>query len=163
MSIFSWINLLSLIDSVIVKRQKRIKRGECGIDFRESLGTLSGMKRDNDLIRAVLDTVEQRPAGQIVNLKAGEFVEEFPGLSDEALDEHIHLLVESGFLEASRSRAGWIIKRLTMDGHDFLEMSKVESVWQKAKQIAGNFAFVLFVSTLKDLIAAYLKSLSSSS
>jgi len=104
--------------------------------------------------------VEQQAAGDnVISLQAGQFVSAFPGLTNDTLNEHIELLAERGFLEAEPHQLGWFITRLTWDGHDFLANSKVESVWQKAKQIAGGFSLDLFTSTLKQCAAAYLTPL----
>jgi hypothetical protein len=118
------------------------------------------MQRNNDLIRSILLAVEKQATGnKPVTLTASTFRPLYPELPDDILDEHIHLLVERGFLEAAPHQLGWLIMRLTWDGHDFLLSSQVESVWQKAKNAAGNLPFDVFVSTLKACAATYATSL----
>jgi len=118
------------------------------------------MKRNNDLIRDILLIVEQQPVSDTpISIRAGQFVSKFPGLTDDMLNEHIQLLAERGFLEAEPYQLGWFITRLTWDGHDFLANSKEESVWQKTKQVAGNFAFDVFVNILKEAAIQYARAL----
>ena len=117
------------------------------------------MKRNNDLIRDILFAVEQQATGNnAITLKARHFGDKFPDLTNEIVDEHIHLLVDAGFLEAEPHQLGWFIMRLTWDGHCFIDNSKEEFVWKKTKRIAGDFSLDLFASTLKTCAAAYLQS-----
>lgn len=47
--------------------------------------------------------------------------------------EHVRLLVESNFVEATPSDLGPLPVRLTMKGHDFLESIRNETVWNTVK------------------------------
>jgi hypothetical protein len=89
------------------------------------------MKRDMDLIRQILlKTEEQPPNLNVVDLS-------FPEVDVATIGEHVHLLDEAGLVEAidCSSRAGidWKPMRLTWIGHEFLDASRNETVWQKAK------------------------------
>ena len=118
------------------------------------------MKRDLDLIRSILVAVEQHPpTDQAITFTPGQFLANFPGLTDKTLNGHIELLIERDFLDGEQHQFGWFITRITWDGHDFLADSKVESVWQKAKQVGGSFSFAVFVSILTECATTYAKSL----
>ena len=117
------------------------------------------MKRDLDLIREILFVVEhQRVTDKAITLHKKQFVDKFPEITDDMLDEHIRLLVEQNLLESEPHQLGWFILRLTWSGHDFLQHSKMNSIWQKTKKVASDFSLDLVVSTLKDYAADYLKS-----
>ena len=109
------------------------------------------MKRDNDLIRAILAVVEKHEGNRLLSLSAGMFVGPFPGLRADVLDEHIRLLVEAGFLKADEHQFGWSIIGLTWTGHDFIANAKCPTTWEKAKQVGGHLSFDVFTSVLKDV------------
>ena len=90
------------------------------------------MKRDPDLIRAIaLETEKLKP------------MEVLPGIEDVdpyVFAEHAKLMQESGLLEAeisyflgAEAPRVWV-KRLTMDGHDFLDSARSDTLWIKAKE-----------------------------
>jgi Hypothetical protein (DUF2513) len=90
------------------------------------------MKRDPDLIRAIALEMEQ--------LEARQYLANLDGLDPYVFMEHVRLMEESGLLEAEiQEYAGgseprvWV-KRLTMDGHDFLEAARSDTLWNKAKE-----------------------------
>ena len=118
------------------------------------------MKRNNDLIRAILAEVEKHKGGnRPLHLSPGRFVDPFPGLDADTMDDHIKLLADAGFVEAEPHQFGWSIIGLTWAGHDFLANSKCPTTWEKAKQVGGNLAFDLFVTVLKEVALKSVKGM----
>jgi hypothetical protein len=118
------------------------------------------MKRNYDLIREILIAVEQHPEdGCAITLKTRQFFEQFPKLTDDEMNTHIQMLVEEKFLVAEPHQFGWFITQITWKGHDLIEQSRVPTVWEKAKHVAGHLALGAFASVLNDAAVSYAKSL----
>lgn len=110
------------------------------------------MKRDLDLCRTILLTIESQPHG---------FADELhiDGYSEEQIGYHVYLLGEAGLLKTSvctvmDSHSPQALPiNLTWDGHEFLDASKDNSLWEKAKakviKPAGGVAFDLLLEWLK--------------
>lgn len=111
------------------------------------------MKRDIELLRRILREVEgfePGTSGYVVT-----FPDEYP---DSLVNEHIELLIEAGLLSGRvlRGSAGLSavhVTRLTWLGHDFLDASRNEGLWAKAKKMladkGGGLAFDLLLAWLK--------------
>ena len=110
------------------------------------------MKRDFDLIRAILFDVQAAPPL--------ESIEEFKhaGKSQEEVCAHISLLIEAGLVGGEVTLyhgdpPSAIIHRLTWRGHDFLEAMSDDSLWTRAKQSvllpAGGVMFDVLLDWLK--------------
>jgi len=89
------------------------------------------MKRDMELVRTILLEIEdhQNPMTQIT-LRC-------PGYSPEQISYHVKILEQAGLIEAKETTGfqfmGWIPLSLTWEGHEFLEATRNEGVWQKLK------------------------------
>ena len=113
------------------------------------------MKRDMDLIRKILLKIED-------SLKFS-FISPFDieGYDDEQISYHIELLDEAGLITArdlsTSSEYCWVPDRLTWTGYEFLEASKDDKRWEKAKSIilekGGNFTFSLLQTLLLQLMS----------
>ncbi|MGO9175051.1 MAG: DUF2513 domain-containing protein [Desulfobaccales bacterium] len=114
------------------------------------------MKRDMDLIREILLAIESHPESDsyILNLS-------FPGHSEDEVSYHCRLLLDARMIDATcipqnMGPDEWIIKGLTWAGHEFLEASRDDSRWNKAKKIisekTGSFSFEILKSILMDLM-----------
>jgi hypothetical protein len=96
------------------------------------------MKRDMDLVRKILMACSDHEHGRApANLQIA-------GYSEEEIGYHAYIMNEAGLVRAtditnmgSPSPAAFIVS-LTWDGHDFLEASRNEGLWSKAKQAAGS-------------------------
>jgi len=112
------------------------------------------MKRDMDLIRLILLEVEKHPYGP-----AGiELTIE--GFTSNEVHYHVMLLSQAGLIEATDHAVGgqpteWYPTTLTWEGHEFLEASKDEGRWNKAKAITkekvGGTVFEVFKSVLVEM------------
>ena len=101
------------------------------IESRAS-ATVEEMKRDLDLVRTILRSIEEAPAGEVIS---GFQIE---GHDEIEIGEHLRLLIDAGFIkgEASRTRSGYLlgIRGLTWNGHEFLDAARSDSLWALAKE-----------------------------
>lgn len=87
-----------------------------------------------DLIRQILLKLEEAPyTGGWANLEIEK------GLDDDVYAYHVQLLHEAGLIEAqdlsTLHGVAWKPKRLTWEGHEFLEAAREPSRWEKAKDV----------------------------
>ncbi len=104
------------------------------------------MKRDMDLCRRIMLAVENETG-----------VEDAP--ERPVLAYHVALLQEAGLLDAIIQKdskgnpANFHVKRLTWEGHEFLEASKDPTIWEKAKSSiikpGASWTFGLLAEYLK--------------
>lgn len=119
------------------------------------------MKRDMDLIRAILQKVAScdDPSGL-------EHMPEIEEYSEAQVSYHLKLLHGAGFVEALVSDAfgtpypDFSQINLTWNGQDFLDAAKDDSIWSKAKDLilkpGVSFTFDLLLSYLKEKAAEKL-------
>ncbi|MHB9075683.1 MAG: DUF2513 domain-containing protein [Desulfobaccales bacterium] len=114
------------------------------------------MKRDMDLIRQILLAIEAYPESDAYDLKLS-----FPAYSEDEVSYHLKLLLEAGMIDAKCLQAyeepdEWAIRGLTWTGHEFLEASRDDSRWNKAKKIilekTGSLSFEMLKLILLDLM-----------
>jgi len=110
------------------------------------------MKRDMDLIRAMLlKAEEQPPYGPFTNMPA------FPGHSDDEMRAHAELAQEAGLIEAEFMMVGFFIRRLTYSGHEFLDAAREDKLWNKAKETVIKNAGTLTMEAMKTALAALMQ------
>jgi len=114
------------------------------------------MKRDMDLIREILLAIEAHPESDAHDLSLS-----FPDHSEDEVSYHCRLLLDAGLIDGECIQEyaepdEWMIKGLTWAGHEFLEASKDDKRWNKAKKIiyekTGSFSFEILKSILIDLM-----------
>ena len=110
------------------------------------------MKRDMDLVRLILQAVEERQERSLNPLL-------IDGYSDDQIQYHIELLDEAGLLStidlSTTSEHDFRPKRLTWEGHEFVEASRPESRWNLAKEKMGQlggFSMSVMKQVLIDLM-----------
>jgi hypothetical protein len=89
------------------------------------------MKRDMDLVREILLAAEKAPAGG----NSDELVIE--GHNDDEITEHVRLLVDGGYIEATFFLGGgqsFLLQDMTWKGHDFLDAVRDQGVWPRRKR-----------------------------
>ena len=102
-----------------------------------------------DLIRDILLFVEENCNGyDYESLYESDL---FQPHNRVILDEHIALVQERGLVEAIHDSCGYAIRRLTWDGHEFLDNSRTPEVWNAAKESAGHLSFGVFGAVLNHL------------
>jgi Hypothetical protein (DUF2513) len=112
------------------------------------------MKLDKDLVREILLQVEAYPHPM------GWVELSVPGHSAEEIAHHVELLDEAGFIEAqeltSMDGYDWRAKRLTYEGHEFLDTVRDGEVWRFTKETAKKSG-VASVQALFDIGKSYAK------
>jgi hypothetical protein len=112
------------------------------------------MKRDMDLIRAVLIEVEKLPFD-------GSFHDIFvQGHSEEEISYHVLLSHEAGLIDAidlsSTQGVCWRPKRLTYEGHEFLDAARNDTVWKRAKETLLSTSGAITLEAMKVLLPQIL-------
>ena len=105
------------------------------------------MKRDMDLIRKILvgmEGLEESPTS------TGEFQVE--GFTDGQVNYHLRLLVEAGLIVAADAGDEWIPLYLTWQGHEFIDASREDSRWEKAKSVVMAKTGGLSFELIKDVL-----------
>ena len=115
------------------------------------------MKRDMDLIKLLLESVEKSASSACVIPEPSDFPEPIRP-TEEDLGEHCRLLVERGLVRGEPTFSGWVLTGLTRDGHDFLDNSREAKVWNTAKKAAGSFSFGVFMKVLVETATRYAMS-----
>jgi hypothetical protein len=118
----------------------------------KTLFRIAGMKRDMDLIRAILLNVES-------DGRLG-----FPtGHTNEEIADHAQQLLEEGLVEGRivRNRegipCGAAIIRLTSKGHDFVDATRNQSFWIKTKAYVTKNLPGWTLSIIKEVAERGLK------
>jgi hypothetical protein len=117
------------------------------------------MKRDPDLIRKLLIYLEVKPDDKMIKEL------EVDGYEAAEVMYHFVLMDEAGFIrcekEVSSSTPDRVIRAypfsLTWQGHEFLEASKNQSAWVKAKEITKAKSGALSMEVLKAVLIAMAK------
>ena len=120
------------------------------------------MKRDLDLIRAIMLTLEENMEyGK--NFQSAKLFEIMKGesLTLEKLAYHIGLLVEGRFIQVKelKFKSGeptvYLINTITSQGQDFIDTIRQDTTWNKIKEQAyaiGGFSLSLLVDIGKEYL-----------
>lgn len=106
------------------------------------------MKRDMDLVLAILRVVENSPPGLPVTSI------NIPGTDQPFICEHVAVMIEHGLLKGEYfdqtigAPPDFIISRLTWDGHEFLALAANEKLWNQVKTRAKDAAMGLSMHLL---------------
>lgn len=110
------------------------------------------MKRDMDLVRAILIACEKEPDGYPADVPSVE------GYSTDQVAFHIYLMGEAGLLRVfdtttigSTSPSAAILS-ITWKGYDFLDASRSSVIWdgtKKALSKMGGAGFEVWIDVLK--------------
>ena len=118
------------------------------------------MRRDSDLIRAILLAVEADDRCEVLKLP------DISGYPDEAVYFHARLLVEKGFLRTHfPDRTGsqpWVCIRLSWEGYDFLDNVRDPAVWRAVKRAAakaGGWPIDTLAAVAKAIILAKVEAM----
>ncbi|WP_180760426.1 DUF2513 domain-containing protein [Vibrio parahaemolyticus] len=115
------------------------------------------MKRDMDLARKLMLEVESHPS-HIESIK-------FPNYSQEEVYYHVALLIDAGLLKgdymmlknASMAPAKIYIEKLTWEGHEFLDDTRKENVWEVIKADFRDDSLATIKAVAKDLASGLAK------
>jgi hypothetical protein len=118
------------------------------------------MRRDSDLIRAILLAVEADDRCEIFKLA------ELDGYPDGAVHFHTRLLVEKGFLATyfpdRTDQQPWVCIRLTWDGYDFLDNIRDPVMWRSVKRAAsklGSWSIETLAAVARAMILTKVEAL----
>lgn len=113
------------------------------------------MKRDMDLVRTILIELEKCP------YSGGWHEIHVPGYTDDEISYHVQLMHETGLIEAvdlsSHDGICWMPKRLTYEGHEFLDAAHADTVWAKAKDKVVSTTGTLTLEALKAALSAVMR------
>lgn len=117
------------------------------------------MKRDIDLIRKLLIHLEEKPNDKII------MELELDGHDKNDVMYHFILMDQAGLIrcerEVSSTTSDRIIKvypfSLTWQGHEFLEASRNEKTWNKAKALIKSKSGAISFDVLKALLISMAK------
>ena len=117
------------------------------------------MKRDMDLIKAILLDLEEHCDGTFGYKPSKKTVRYAYSGTDNEFDEHCRLIEEQGLAKTINSVTdGIFFVSLTWAGHDFLDDSRESKVWQAAKKAAGSLSFGVFIKVLVETATRYAMS-----
>jgi hypothetical protein len=115
------------------------------------------MKRDMNLIRGVLIETEKLPDDGAFHDISVE------GFTEAEISNHVRLCDEAGFLDAqdltTLMAVCWKPKRLTYEGHEFLDGIRSDTVWEKTKALTLKSTGTLTIEGLKFALPHVLKAL----
>ena len=119
------------------------------------------MKRDMDLLRAILLTIEsEHDSDKVIMLEPEMLAKDFPNLSNTDLQAHVRLLIGCAYLIPSESRlAGEWLKGITMSGYDFLDSVRDPEMWRRTKETANKVGGWTMKSILEIAMALAADSL----
>lgn len=117
------------------------------------------MKRDMDLLRQLLlklETCNEDDGQSIWHYKSNDMP--IDGYSWEQVLYHYQLAVEAGLVDQGGQGVmnGFLFRRLTWAGHDFVDAVRDDDIWRKTRQgatAAGGFS----VELLKDLAKGFIR------
>ena len=115
------------------------------------------MQRDMDLAREILLEMECRDS-------TAEEVQRISieGYTSEQVSYHVKLLCDAGYMEghnaSSSARILWLPKSLTSAGHEFLELSRVDTRWSEARKIVTEKAGSVGFESIKEVLVSLARS-----
>lgn len=113
------------------------------------------MKRDMELVRRILQAVEadERFHHCNIGLMPEELVED---VNADALKYHVRVLIDGGYLLTSPASGLMpLVQGLTWKGHDFVEATRVNSIWDQvvaAGKKVGGMTIDLALEMARDLL-----------
>ena len=119
------------------------------------------LKRDWELCRTILRLTEELPEDEDHIYIFGS--SELEGFTRILIGYHVHLLQEAGLVETFDARTmndPWNLypRYLTMAGHDFLEATRNDNVWNKTLAVVKSKGGGMTLEILKDIALTYLRS-----
>jgi hypothetical protein len=121
------------------------------------------MKRDMDLLRKILFYVEARPPFEHILATSIQL----EGEEQDAIIYHTVQLIESGLLKGtvfdlSNGPPECLILSMAPEGHDFIDLARKDTLWEKAKERGKRVAGTLTIALMKTaLTEEAIKALAS--
>ncbi|UWQ10613.1 DUF2513 domain-containing protein [Aliiroseovarius crassostreae] len=127
------------------------------------------MKRDLDIIRSILEKVENSDdewMDVFVRWPFDADIYDYPEESDWSKTEraHIRLLCDAGLVEVRQKYDSEYLKfeyaqemRLTYNGHDYIAAIQDDGIWNRTKQAVAETGGVATVEVVKSLAMGFAK------
>ena len=112
------------------------------------------MKRNKELLRAILLEVEESPGFD--GRKRQFFSFEIQGYTPAEVHFHVHMLIRSKYLEAEEHEDGFIGHGLTLAGHDYLDTLRDSLAWRITKSRGGEAVYAV-VRILGQLVTGVVR------
>jgi Hypothetical protein (DUF2513) len=112
------------------------------------------MKRNMDLVRQILIAMDDHDHGFAPDMN-------IEGFTEEEIGYHCYLMDDAGLIEAAdattlgSSTPFALPIKLTWSGHEFLENSKDQNVWDQTKQAIdklGGASFSIWTSVMTKIV-----------
>ena len=121
------------------------------------------MKRDMELVRRLMLAIEAQPAGARVT-GADLLVD---GDDDTTVAEHLHMLIDHGFLKGTPDRAiahrksplRVHIHGITWKGHEFLDAVRDDTIWNKTKDKVASVGGSATVEIVTQVATGFIKQM----
>ena len=116
------------------------------------------MKRDMDLIRALMFKLEDLPMqyGEHVHIQPTDPRIHVEGYATDGIAYHLTLIEQAGFIEQTRGPAiGIMFSGISWESHDFIDSVRSPDVWEKTKKAAaavGGFTVEILVASAKTYL-----------
>jgi hypothetical protein len=116
-----------------------------------------GMKRDMELIRKMVLTMEDAPGGWVGDIA-------IDGYTPDQIGYHAHLLVDAGLADgeditnSEGTGPAALLTSLTWKGHEFTDAARDETRWKKAMGIVKEKAGSVTVAVLTQVLTTLMKS-----
>ena len=113
------------------------------------------MKRDMELVREILLSLEESPRNTTIE-----------GYSKEEVNYHVALLIEAGLIDGFVSKnvlsgsvapSSVVVNRLTWNGHEFAENIRQSEIWNTIKVEFKEASVATIFSVGKQLAEGYAK------
>jgi hypothetical protein len=117
------------------------------------------MKRDKDLIKAILEVAEDAPAKHATVITPRELPDRFSDVSLGELIRHGHLMIDYGLIKGTGDRHGITITSITWNGYEFLDNARETTIWNAAVKAAGGLSWNVFVNVLTETATEYARKI----
>jgi hypothetical protein len=119
------------------------------------------LKRNADLLRAILLEVEESP---IFNGRKKEVFDfNIEGYTANEVHFHVHMLIRSKLLDAEEHEDGFIGHGLTLAGHDYLDTIRHSAAWRVTRtktrdaiMCVGKMLGEIVTSMLRQMLSDHL-------
>ena len=116
------------------------------------------MKRDMDLCRKILFTIEESEKMVIYNI-------DIEGYSLEQISYHCKLLNEAMLISdynaqySNNSIYAFAVGQLTWEGHDYLDKIRNDTIWVKTKEIITKQGLPMLIDVIKPVAQSIITSM----
>ncbi|MDR3233787.1 MAG: DUF2513 domain-containing protein [Planctomycetaceae bacterium] len=117
------------------------------------------MKRDKELIKAILFYAEEWTGAGLPVIEPAKLSDAFHDVSMKDFRQHGQLIFDKGLAKGTLADRGIQIHSITWDGYEFIDNARVGKVWQAATKAAGELSWDVFVTVLSSTAADYAKKL----